>query len=255
MKKMNAFNVNKDTTHDFISWLQQGCANEGVLELFHGSNYTIQKPDFNFNNTDNDYGKGFYTTPYRNRAEEWSWLFGDEKAKHICNSYLLDLSGLKIINLDTFGPLAWIAEIAYNRGVRVQKQIIDKFISMYKIDTSDADIICGYRADDSYSEVIQYFFEGKLNIEEVKRLFYKGNLGEQVLIKSELAFNKLTFSEDILVENCDVSYDSLARREVSKFLQNRDLAILMQGYNVQGMTLQAVLSYKYNYNKEGCYYE
>lgn len=76
MQEMNLFNTKDKNSNqlDFTDWIQQGCASKSQLELFHGSTTIIDTPDFNFNNIDNDYGKGFYTTPYKNRAEEWSWL-------------------------------------------------------------------------------------------------------------------------------------------------------------------------------------
>lgn len=49
----------------------------------------------------------------------------------------------------------------------------------------------GYRADDCYGEVIESFMTGELTIDEVRKLFYKGELGSQVFIKSPRAFAAL----------------------------------------------------------------
>ena len=52
-------------------------------------------------------------------------------------------------------------------------------------------MIVGYRADDSYGDVIEAFMSGEISVEEVQRLFYKGELGEQYFIKSKEAFARI----------------------------------------------------------------
>lgn len=62
---------------------------------------------------------------------------------------------------------------------------------MYRISTADFDIIKGYRADDSYTQVIEAFLLNQINIEEIKKLFYKGSLGNQIFLKSQKHLNRL----------------------------------------------------------------
>lgn len=35
---------------------------ELLLNLYHGSDYIVKKPLYGFGKSDNDYGRGFYTT-------------------------------------------------------------------------------------------------------------------------------------------------------------------------------------------------
>jgi len=86
-----------------------------IIYVYHGTDYVLEKPIFGEGRGDNDYGNGFYTTEIKERAEEWALLYGSEKA--VVNRYRLDLTGLNIIRLDEYGPLAWIAEVISNRGM------------------------------------------------------------------------------------------------------------------------------------------
>lgn len=47
---------------------------------------------------------------------------------------------------------------------------------MYKVDTSNVDVIIGYRAGGLYQNVIDSFLEGNLTITEVENLFKKDKL-------------------------------------------------------------------------------
>lgn len=107
--------------------------------------------------------------------------------KAFVNEYSISLNSLNVINLDDFGVLSWIAEIAAHRPIKsdLSSEFLPKFIDRYKVSTDDADVIIGYHADDSYTDVIGAFCDGLLTCDEVQRLFYKGNLGEQYFIKSE----------------------------------------------------------------------
>ena len=146
--------------------------------VYHGSDHIIQTPVYLGGRDDNDYGNGFYTTEYEDCAKSWAVLNGDP-SHSIVNKYELALDGLNVLNLADFGVLAWIAEVVSNRGTSQEAtEILGKrLVEMYKVDTSLYDIIKGYRADDSYTQVIEAFLLNQINIVEVERLFYKGSLG------------------------------------------------------------------------------
>lgn len=42
------------------------------IELLHGSDHVIEKPDFHLGKTNNDYGRGFYCTRELSMAMEWA---------------------------------------------------------------------------------------------------------------------------------------------------------------------------------------
>ena len=224
--------------------------------LFHGSDHTVERPQYGFGKTDNDYGSGFYTTEVYERAAEWAMLFGNKMA--VVNRYYLDTNGLEIFNLDELGPLAWIAEVVSHRGVSsaTARAFVDEFVQKYKQDTSSADIIIGYRADDSYGDVIESFLLGELSVDEVRKLFWKGELGQQVFIKSCLAFEKLQFveSENLHVQNTAGTAISQARLEVMRFIQNRRIQIAKR-CTVPEISIADALAYHYIYHADGGYYE
>jgi hypothetical protein len=62
-------------------------------------------------------------------------------------------------------------------------------------DVSDADVIIGYRADDSYFSYANAFLNNGLSLQQIETAMYLGNLGEQVVLKSEKAFGNLKFKQ------------------------------------------------------------
>lgn len=228
------------------------------IQVYHGSDHIIQTPVYLGGKEDNDYGNGFYTTEYEDRAKSWAALNGDP-SHSIVNKYELDLDGLNVLNLADFGVLAWIAEVVSNRGTSQEAtEILGKrLVEMYKVDTSLYDIIIGYRADDSYTQVIEAFLLNQMNIAEVEKLFYKGSLGNQIFLKSEKAFSQIKWlgSYETASEEKYADDDLKARREVNKFMQRRMQAILMEGYSVPGITARYAIQRKLVYHRENDYYE
>ena len=226
--------------------------------VYHGSDHIIQTPVYLGGRDDNDYGNGFYTTEYEDCAKSWAVLNGDP-SHSIVNKYELALDGLNVLNLADFGVLAWIAEVVSNRGTSQEAtEILGKrLVEMYKVDTSLYDIIKGYRADDSYTQVIEAFLLNQINIVEVDRLFYKGSLGNQIFLKSEKAFSQIKWlgSYETASEEKYADDDLKARREVNKFMQGRIQAILMEGYSVPGITARYAIQRKLIYHRENDYYE
>ena len=232
--------------------------NMAKIKVFHGSDHIIQTPQYLGGKEDNDYGNEFYTTEYEERARSWAALNGNP-AKSVVNVYELDLEGLSVLDLGRCGVLAWIAEVAAHRGTNQEAAAIvgEQIVKMYKMDTSGYDVIQGYRADDSYTQVIEAFLTNQINTEEVKRLFYKGSLGNQIFLKSEKAFRQIRWldSYETGVEESYKELDIHARREVNRFMQGRMRAILLEGYQVSGITARYAAGRKLTYHEEGDYYE
>ncbi|WP_182440714.1 MULTISPECIES: DUF3990 domain-containing protein [Clostridia] len=229
-----------------------------IVNVFHGSDHIIRGPEYLGGKEDNDYGNGFYTTEYEERAKSWAALNGNAN-KAIVNSYELDLEGLCILDLNEYGVLAWIAEVVSNRGMNQEAAAIvgRKLVEMYKVNTEEFDIIKGYRADDSYTQVVEAFLTNQINIMEVERMFYKGSLGNQIFLKSEKAFTQIRWTGyyEVTPENSHKQEDIKARREVNKFMQGRMKAILLDGFAVPGITAQYAANKLLTYHKEGDYYE
>lgn len=233
---------------------------ESVI-LYHGSNHIVGQPVINGGKLNNDYGMGFYTTSIPERADEWALMMPGDSIR---NKYELDISGLKILDLDSFGPLAWISEVLKNRGAggsRVSTRIIDVFLSKYNIDTTNYDVIHGYRADDSYFMIIESFLNNEISVEEVVGLFYKAKLGKQIFLKSNKAFNKIKYIGADRVSQERLRYainnDKNARRVVKDFIDDRRYAIALKQINMTGkLTFYETLNKTLVYNKkDGRYHE
>lgn len=141
-----------------------------MLKVFHGSDHILKHPVYLGGKQDNDYGNGFYTTEYEDRARSWAGLNGTPE-KSIVNVYELDTDDLTILDLNQSGVLAWIAEVIANRGISEENASIigERLVEQYKPDTTSADIIKGYRADDSYTQVIEASLENA--VDKLKQIY------------------------------------------------------------------------------------
>ena len=63
--------------------------NRNKIQVYHGSDHIIKTPIYLGGKDDNDYGNGFYTTEYEDRAKSWAALNGNP-SRSIVNKYELD---------------------------------------------------------------------------------------------------------------------------------------------------------------------
>lgn len=188
--------------------------NMNEIMLYHGSKYEVVSPEFGKGNPENDYGLGFYCTRELNLAKEWS-VTANESG--IVNKYSIDISGLKILNLQDLGVIDWLVILMNHRVVNFynivsetrRKRFLDKYKEKYNLE--EYDIIIGYRADDSYFSFVRDFIDERIYVEDLKELLLAGNLGLQYVLKSKEAFDRLKFIES---ENVD--------KEYFKYRKNRD---------------------------------
>ena len=169
---------------------------KGIIEVYHGTKDPALKADFSFDNRNNDYGKGFYTTPYPELGKEWAYTAYTKGDKGYLYKYTIDLSGLDVLDLTQMDSAHWIAELITNRTINVDgrealKDTIEQFKHKYKLDTSKTDVIIGYRADDSYFTYAEDFLSGAIYKDTLESALRNDNLGIQVFIKSEKAFKAL----------------------------------------------------------------
>lgn len=229
-----------------------------MIKVFHGSDHIIKMPRYLGGKADNDYGNGFYTTEYEDRARSWAALNGSPE-KSIVNVYQLEVESLRVLDLNACGVLAWIAEVVANRGTNQETTNIvgRRLVDLYRPDDTGCDIIKGYRADDSYTQVVEAFLLNQINIYEVERLFYKGSLGNQIFLKSQKAFHHIKWQESYQAEYEEKykNTDMYARREVNKFLSERMQAILLDGYEVTGITARYAIQNSLVYSPESGGYE
>lgn len=227
-----------------------------IIPVYHGSDKFVKTPLFGYGSADNDYGRGFYLTEDKEQANAWAVLHGSKEA--VCNEYELDLNGLNILHLDQYGPLAWMAELVYNRDAYSKEAALlaDEFVQKYKIHASNYDVIIGYRAGGNYPDVMKAFLKNEISIEEAKKLFKKQELGQQIFLKSEKAFSQIKYIAHSYVEDKNYAeIERLARIDMSQFLYNRKSDIKEQRFVPQGIFLENTLENKYNYNSVYKYLE
>ena len=70
----------------------------------------------------------------------------------------------------------------------------------YLINTSTYDVIIGYRADDSYFSFARDFLHNIISIQKLKEAMHLGNLGNQIVLISPKAFEKIKFKKAIKAE-------------------------------------------------------
>lgn len=210
--------------------------------LYHGSRQSILVPKFGVGKSSNDYGQGFYTTMDKELAKEWAWSsysVGDSSYVH---SFKLNTNRLSVIDLTKYDSLYWLAELLTNRTLNLEgsevltERYLPRFLKKFKIDTSKADVIIGYRADDSYFKYAKDFVENRIYKSTLDKALKLGHLGLQVFIKSKRAFSQLQF---IGVERVPEEYkerfkkrDNLAREQYKRLSireNNSDIAELSEG--------------------------
>ena len=170
----------------------------GKIILYHGSPNKVVVPQFGFGKGKHDYGKGFYLTENIELAKEWAVCRPDETNGWV-HKYELETDDLKILDFQEHNILSWLAELMKHRDAsdsRRYKVLSKKFIAEYGIDTSEYDVIKGWRANASYFYIAKEFVRDNIDIEILEELLSLGGLGIQYCIKSELAYSKLTEVED-----------------------------------------------------------
>ena len=173
----------------------------GIIILYHGSPNKVVVPQFGFGEGKHDYGKGFYLTENIELAKEWAVCRPDEMNGWV-HKYELETDDLRILDFQEHNILSWLAELMKHRDAsdsRRYKVLSKKFIDEYGIDTSEYDVIKGWRANASYFYIAKEFVRDNIDIEILEELLSLGGLGIQYCIKSELAYSKLTEVDDGLI--------------------------------------------------------
>lgn len=166
------------------------------IEILHGTDHIIEVPDIDKGNEKNDYGKGFYCTRIPEMAKEWACK---QNTDGFSNRYELDLTDLRILDLtdSKHTVLNWIAILLEHRTLSLDSEIAidakDYIIEHFSIDTSEYDVIIGYRADDSYFRYAESFVENGLSLRSLNKALHLGKLGEQTVLISKKAYNQIKF--------------------------------------------------------------
>ncbi|WP_432648261.1 DUF3990 domain-containing protein [Mitsuokella sp.] len=164
--------------------------------IYHGSERIIKKPKFGYGKSYNDYGIGFYCTEDCRMAKEWG--VGIDHHGY-ANQYEIECTGLSILDLNAapYTMLHWLTILLENRefdtsaplAVEAKEYLLENF----HIDYKASDIIIGYRADDSYFSFASDFINGTISYRQLCNAMHLGKLGQQFVLKSEVAFEHLKF--------------------------------------------------------------
>ena len=169
---------------------------EKIMTIYHGSAQIIEKPSFGKGKKNNDFGFGFYCTESEELAKEWAV---SSLHNGFSNKYTLDTEYLNVLNLNSpeYTILNWIAVLVEHRLFAIKTPVANRakryLIDNFGINVNAYDVITGYRADDSYFDYAEAFLNNGITVEQLARAMHLGKLGEQIVIKSQFAFSKLTF--------------------------------------------------------------
>ena len=204
---------------------------QNKLILYHGSTQIIQSPIFGAGNPRNDYGLGLYCTQDIELAKEWACT---EKENGFSNKYELDITDLSILNLNNgeYHILNWLAVLLENRTFRIREDVAvrarEYILENFSVDYKNVDVLCGYRADDSYFSYANAFINNTLSLKQLEKAVVYGQLGEQVVLKTKKAFEKLKFQE-IEAADKEIYYPRKMARDMEAreaFRKDRNVGIV-----------------------------
>ena len=185
------------------------------MELYHGSSQIVSQPTLEGGRPDNDYGRGFYCTERLELAMEWACK-DDTRDAFVCK-YDLPTEGLNIVDLDSgkYHILNWLAILLANRRLGRHDGAVsaemDYILTEFLPDLSAYDVIKGYRVDDSYFSIARAFMNNTISLEALGKALKLGNLGSQVCLKTQKAFDALSFLAYV-----PVPYEEYYPRKVSR---------------------------------------
>lgn len=196
------------------------------LILYHGSPEIIQKPVFGKGKTYNNYGQGFYCTEHLELAKEWACT---ENTDGYANKYEIDTDGLAILNLssDEYTILHWLALLMEYRKFRISTPVMKRGAEWLKenflIDLAPYDAVIGYRADDSYFSFARAFVNNEISLTQLSYAMRLGKLGEQFVLKSPTAFEKIQFVSYEMADNTEFYAKRKARDGEARAAFNAEL--------------------------------
>ena len=200
-----------------------------IKTLYHGSANIIDKPIFGYGKTYNDYGLGFYCTDNLEMAKEW----GATKDRNgFANCYEMECDGLDILDLNApdYCILHWLGILLQHREFDIPSALAleakEYLLANFAVDYMHRDAIIGYRADDSYFSFAQDFINGTISYRQLNDAMHLGKLGQQFVLKSQLAFERIHFTGSEVAESNEwyakkMLRDKTARREYFSVERNK----------------------------------
>ena len=163
-----------------------------VLRIYHGSPDSNLIPSYEGGKEYHDYGKGLYCVGDAEMAKEWACQHNNNVVSFVY-VFELDLIGLRpILDLCNYAPAFWLSALASHRYVSKEGALLrqrrESFIKAFPVDCAGADVIRGWRANDQYFAYLRDFLRMDISYEAVVEAMKLGDLGQQIVLKSEAAY-------------------------------------------------------------------
>lgn len=184
--------------------------------LYHGSPEIVEVPVYGKGSETNDYGRGFYCTESSELAKEWACPTVKDG---FSNKYEFDISDLKVLylNKEGYNILNWIAILlkyrVFPKRSPIARQASKYLLEEFLPDISDYDVIWGYRADDSYFSYAKDFLNNTISVNQLAQAMKLGELGEQVVLMTPKAFEKIQFIEYEIADGSIYNQKRMARED------------------------------------------
>lgn len=125
-----------------------------------------------------------------------------------------------------YNVLSWLAELMKHRDADDSKRykvLSKEFINKYGIDTSEYDVIKGWRANASYFYIAKEFVRDNVDFDILEELLSLGDLGIQYCLKSQKAFDNLKELEKDLIAVDFKEFNEKYKRDINARKNMRDL--------------------------------
>ncbi len=117
------------------------------------------------------------------------------KSGVLASTTMATLTGM--MNAPGYTMLHWLTILLENRefdtSAPLAAEAKEYLMNTFHLDYKSADIIIGYRADDSYFSFASDFINGAISYRQLCNAMRLGKLGQQFVLKSKAAFEQLEF--------------------------------------------------------------
>ncbi|MDR0290788.1 MAG: DUF3990 domain-containing protein [Treponema sp.] len=192
------------------------------MELYHGSNVAVEKPNLALSRKNLDFGIGFYTTVNKNQAEDFARkvMIRNRQEKPLVSVYEFDINAaepaLDILRF-TAPDRLWLDFVHQNRRglytgkmydcmrrVHTQKGMYPETNTLPKqqlaLQGEVVDLVIGPVANDDVFATLLIYEQGILNVEQTLEALKVKELYSQFVFKTERALSLLRYANSFTPE-------------------------------------------------------